>query len=55
MTDERMMRTWAEVDLDALAHNYNALRQMLNGISRSAGTLPAGIKRLWPRRPPGGR
>ena len=43
MTDERMMRTWAEVDLDALAHNYNALRQMLNGISRSAGTLPAGI------------
>ncbi len=24
--DERMMRTWAEVDLDALAHNYRLLR-----------------------------
>ena len=26
MTDERMMRTWAEIDLGALEHNYRALR-----------------------------
>lgn len=26
MTDRRMVRTWAEVDLDALAHNYHLLR-----------------------------
>ena len=26
MTDRRTVRTWAEVDLDALAHNYRLLR-----------------------------
>ena len=26
MTDRRMARTWAEIDLDALAHNYRLLR-----------------------------
>ncbi len=26
MTDRRMLRTWAEIDLDALAHNYRAIR-----------------------------
>ena len=26
MTDRQMIRTWAEVDLDALAHNYRLLR-----------------------------
>lgn len=29
MTDKRKMRTWAEIDLDALAHNYHSLRAML--------------------------
>lgn len=29
MMDKRTMRTWAEIDLDALAHNYVALRHML--------------------------
>ena len=29
MTDRREMRTWAEINLDALAHNYHALRAML--------------------------
>ena len=29
MLDKRMMRTWAEIDLDALAHNYQSLRAML--------------------------
>jgi len=28
MFDERMMRTWAEIDLDALAHNYRLLRSL---------------------------
>ena len=28
MTEENMMRTWAEIDLDALEHNYRLLRQM---------------------------
>ena len=29
MLDKRMMRTWAEIDLDALTHNYRSLRAML--------------------------
>ncbi len=29
MLDKRQMRTWMEVDLDALAHNYTTLRAML--------------------------
>ena len=28
MTDRQRIRTWAEVDLDALAHNYRLLREM---------------------------
>ena len=28
MTDIRRMRTWAEIDLDALAHNYHTLRAL---------------------------
>ena len=28
MTDRRMIRTWAEIDLDALAHNYRLLRAL---------------------------
>lgn len=29
MIDKRKMRAWAEIDLDALAHNYHSLRAML--------------------------
>ena len=29
MTDRRELRTWAAIDLDALAHNYRALRALL--------------------------
>jgi len=36
MTEKNRMRTWAEIDLDALAHNYRALRAM----------APAGCKFL---------
>lgn len=28
MTDRRMVRTWAEIDLDALEHNYRLLRRL---------------------------
>ena len=28
MTDLRRMRTWAEIDLDALEHNYHTLRAL---------------------------
>ena len=35
MTDRRTVRTWAEVDLDALAHNYRLLR----GLAPEAGFL----------------
>lgn len=31
MTDRRTVRTWAEVDLDALAHNYRLLRGLAPG------------------------
>ena len=31
MTDKRTARTWAEVDLDALAHNYRLLRGLAPG------------------------
>ena len=31
MTDIRFARTWAEIDLDALAHNYRRLRQLSRG------------------------
>ena len=29
MTDERMTRTWAEIDLSALEHNYRTLERMV--------------------------
>lgn len=38
MLDTRIMRTWAEIDLSALEHNYNALKSM----------LPNGCKMLAP-------
>ena len=41
MTDRREMRTWAEIDLDALAHNYHALRAMLPQGCRFAGLVKA--------------
>ena len=41
MTDKRELRTWAEVDLDALAHNYRALRAMLPQGCRFLGLVKA--------------
>ena len=35
MTDERMTRTWAEIDLSALEHNYRTLERMV----RPAGLM----------------
>ena len=40
MTDRQMIRTWAEVDLDALAHNYHLLRGLAPG-SRFLGLVKA--------------
>lgn len=41
MLDRRELRTWAEIDLDALAHNYRALRAMLPQGCRFAGLVKA--------------
>lgn len=40
MTDKRTVRTWAEVDLDALAHNYRLLRGLAPD-SRFLGVVKA--------------
>ena len=39
MIDERMTRTWAEIDLDALAHNYHTLRGALDKGGCGAGLM----------------
>lgn len=41
MLDRRELRTWAEIDLDALEHNYRALRAMLPQGCRFAGLVKA--------------
>lgn len=41
MIDTRMMRTWAEIDLDALAHNYRELRALLPSGCRFLGLVKA--------------
>ena len=41
MIDKRELRTWAEIDLDALTHNYRALRAMLPQGCRFAGLVKA--------------
>ena len=41
MLDKRQMRTWAEIDLDALVHNYHALRAMLPEHCRFLGLVKA--------------
>ncbi len=41
MLDKRQMRTWAEINLDALAHNYHALRAMAPRNCRFLGLVKA--------------
>ena len=41
MIDRRELRTWAEIDLDVLEHNYRALRAMLPEGCRFAGLVKA--------------
>ena len=36
-----LRRTWAEIDLDALAHNYHALRKQMGPNSRFLGVVKA--------------
>lgn len=39
--DSTLRRTWAEIDLDALAHNYRALRARMGEQSRFLGVVKA--------------
>lgn len=39
--DSTLKRTWAEIDLDALAHNYQALRAQMGPQSRFLGVVKA--------------
>ena len=39
--DSTLRRTWAEIDLDALAHNYRALRSRMGGHARFLGVVKA--------------
>ena len=41
MTDLNTARTWAEIDLDALAHNYHALHSLLPAGCRFLGLVKA--------------
>ena len=38
---EELQRTWAEIDLDALAHNYHTLRRQAGGQARFLGVVKA--------------
>ena len=39
--ESTLRRTWAEIDLDALAHNYRALRTQMGPKSRFLGVVKA--------------
>ena len=39
--DSTLRRTWAEIDLDALAHNYRTLRSRMGGRARFLGVVKA--------------
>lgn len=39
--ESTLKRTWAEIDLDALAHNYHALRRQMGPSSRFLGVVKA--------------
>ena len=39
--ESTLKRTWAEIDLDALAHNYHALRKQMGPKSRFLGVVKA--------------
>ena len=39
--DSTLRRTWAEIDLDALAHNYRTLRARMGGRARFLGVVKA--------------
>ena len=41
MTETAQMRTWAEISLDRLAHNYQTLRAMLAPDCRFLGLCKA--------------
>ena len=39
--ESTLKRTWAEIDLDALEHNYHALRRQMGPDSRFLGVVKA--------------
>jgi alanine racemase len=39
--DERLVRTWAEIDLDALRHNVRTVRRLVGGETRLLATVKA--------------
>ena len=39
--ESTLRRTWAEIDLDALEHNYHALRKQMGPKSRFLGVVKA--------------
>ena len=39
--ESTLKRTWAEIDLDALAHNYRALRKQMGPDARFLGVVTA--------------
>ena len=39
--ESTLRRTWAEIDLDALAHNYRALRAQMGPEARFLGVVKA--------------
>ena len=39
--ESTLKRTWAEIDLDALAHNYRALRKQMGPDARFLGVVKA--------------
>ena len=41
MEEHNLRRTWAEIDLDALAHNYRTLRARMGEHARFLGVVKA--------------
>ena len=45
--DSTLRRTWAEIDMDALAHNYETLRKRIGENVKFLGVVKAECLRTW--------